>query len=814
MRSPKIPTLFLTTCLLAVSGLMPAAAETGAATVEIFPADVNLKFARDKQTLVVRTTEPNGVNRDVTAAATFTLADPSKAKIEKGVVYPLADGQTTLKVEYQGQSMEVPVKVEEARTEQPVSFRLDVMPIFMKAECNRCHGAARGQDGFRLSLWGFDPEGDHYRLTRELSGRRINLAIPEESMLVTKSTGAAPHTGGKLFEKNSELAATMVRWLAAGAPNDAADVAKPTSLEILPKKLVLESPGQNFKITVRVHYSDGTDRDVSNLALFLTSNEGAAKISKDGVITTGTRGEAFVMARYATFTVGAQVIVIPKGLKYEWPKIEERNFIDQLVDEKLRNLRITPSELCNDETFLRRAFIDITGTLPASEEITKFTSDQDSQKRAKKIDELLARNEFVDVWALKWSELLQVRSGPNNQGGSPKATQNYYNWLRDKFQKNVPMNEIARDLIAASGSNFENPAANYYQIEVDPLKLAEDTAQSFFGIRMKCAQCHNHPFDRWTMEDYRGFVAFFTQIGRKPGEDPREKIIFNSAAGESRHPVDNRVIAPKFLGGDAPDCTGKDRRQVLADWVASPENPYFPQHIANLVWAQYMGRGIVEPVDDVRVSNPASNPELLDALAKKIIEYNYDLRHIVRDICNSRAYQTATRANETNALDDRNFARATIRRMRAEVLLDCISQVTETGDKEKFKGLPLGGRSAQIADGTTSNYFLTTFGRTDRVVVCSREEVGPTLSQALHLLNGTTIEDKITQGGVVKKLMDTNRTPREIAGELFLRCFGRFPTESELVKLEKYWGVTETQPQAYHDIFWALLNAKEFMFNH
>ena len=813
MRSQKITTLFLSACLLAAGGLLHAAAESGATTVEVFPADVNLKFLRDKQTLVVRTTEANGVNRDVTAEAKFILADPGKAKIEKGVVYPVADGQTTLKVEYQGKTIEVPVKVEEAKTDQPVSFRLDVMPVFMKAECNRCHGAARGQDGFRLSLWGFDPEGDHYRLTRELSGRRINLAIPEESMLVTKATGGAPHTGGKLFEKDSEMSKTMVRWLAAGAPNDPADVAKPTSLEILPKKLVLESPGQNFKITVRVHYSDGTDRDVSSLALFLTSNEGAARISKDGVITTGQRGEAFVMARYATFTVGTQVIVIPKGLKYEWPNVEERNFVDKLVDDKLRNLRMTPSEVCNDETFIRRAYIDITGTLPTSEDVTKFTSDQDSQKRAKKIDELLARSEFVDVWALKWSELLQIRSGQNNQG-SPKATQGYYGWLHDKIEQNVPLNEMARQLISASGSNFENFPANYYQLETDPLKLAEDTAQVFFGIRIQCSQCHNHPFDRWTMEDYRGFVAFFTQIGRKPGEDPREKIIFNSGGGESRSLVDNHVVPPKFLGGDAPDCTGKDRRQVLADWVASPENPYFPKHIANLVWAQYMGRGIVEPVDDVRVSNPSSNPELLDALAQKIIDYKYDLRKIVREICNSRAYQTATRANETNALDDRNFAKATIRRMRAEVLLDCISQVTETGDREKFRGLPLGGRSIQIADGNTTNYFLTTFGRKDRQAVCSREEVGPTLSQALHLLNGTTIEDKITQGGVVKKLMDSNRTPREIASELYLRCFGRFPTDNELVKLEKYWGVTETQPQAYHDIFWALLNAKEFMFNH
>ncbi|HEY3901313.1 MAG TPA: DUF1549 and DUF1553 domain-containing protein [Chthoniobacter sp.] len=815
MRSQKrlVPTLFLTAWLLVSGGLVHAAIENGSATFEVFPSDVNLKYVRDKQSLVVRITEPNGVNRNVTTDAKFTLADPTKAKVENGVVYPVADGQTTLKVEYKGQSTEIPVKVEAAKIDPAISFRLDVMPVFMKAECNHCHGAARGQDGFRLSLWGFDPEGDHYRLTRELSGRRINLAIPEDSMLLTKPDGDAPHTGGKLFEKNSEMAKTLIRWVAAGAPNDKPDVAKPTSLEILPKKLVLESPGQNFKVTVRVHFSDGTDRDVTELALFMTSNEGAAKISKDGVITTGLRGESFVMARYATFTVGTQVIVIPKGLKYEWPKVEERNFIDKLVDEKLQNLRITPSELCNDETFLRRAFIDITGTLPTSDEVTKFVADQDSQKRAKTIDELLARPEFVDVWALKWSELLQIRTGNNNQG-SYKATLNYYTWLHDQIEQNVPLNEMARQLISASGSNLENPAVNYYQLETDPLKLAENCAQSFLGIRVQCSQCHNHPFDRWTMEDYRGFVAFFTQIGRKVGEDPREKIIFNSGAGESRSLVDSHVVPPKFLGGDTPDCTGKDRRQVLADWVASPENPYFPQHIANLVWAQYMGRGIVEPVDDVRISNPASNPELLDALAKKIVADNYDLRQIVRDICNSRAYQTATRANETNQLDDRNFAKATIRRMRAEVMLDCISQVTDTGDKEKFRGLPLGARSVQIADGNTTSYFLTTFGRKDRQTVCSREEVGPTLSQALHLLNGTTIEDKITQGGVIKKLMDANRTPREIATELYLRCFGRTPTETELVKLEKYWGVTETQPQAYTDIFWALLNAKEFMFNH
>jgi hypothetical protein len=314
------------------------------------------------------------------------------------------------------------------------------------------------------------------------------------------------------------------------------------------------------------------------------------------------------------------------------------------------------------------------------------------------------------------------------------------------------------------------------------------------------------------MDDYRGFVAFFTQVARKNGEDPRERIVYNRGEGESRHPVGDRIVPPKFLGGEEPDCKGKDRRQVLADWVASPENPYFAHHIANLIWGQYMGRGIVEPVDDVRISNPASNPELLDALAKKIIEYNYDLRRIVRDVCTSRTYQLTTRPNESNALDDRNFAKATIRRMRSEVLLDCITEVTDT--KDKYRGLPTGARAVEIADGRTSNYFLTTFGRKDRETICSREEVGPTLSQALHLINGDTVEQKIAQGGVIKKLMSSNKTPAEIVSELYLRCFGREPTPEELVKIEPYWGVTEEQPAVFNDVFWALLNAKEFMFNH
>jgi len=791
-----------------------AGTSLAANTFEVFPAEVNLKTIRDRQSLVCRITEANGVQRNVTAQAKMAFKDPAMARVENGTVYPVADGTTMLKVEFNGQSVDLPVKVEEAKTEQPISFRLDVMPIFMRNGCNSggCHGSARGKDGFRTSLFGFDPEGDYFRLTREQIGRRINLATPDASMLVTKCIGEAPHTGGKLFTKDSENCQTFIRWIEAGAPNDAKDIGEPTSLEILPKQLLLESPDQKFQVTVRAHYSDGTDRDVTKLALFLSSNDGSAKIDKEGVITTGQRGEAFVMARFHTYTVGTQVIIIPRSLQYTKPKSDERNYVDQLVNAKLDKLRIFPSPICDDETFLRRAHIDVTGTLPTADDIKAFTADKDAQKRAKKVDQLLARTEFVDIWAMKWSELLQIRSGNNQAQASYKSVLTYYTWIREQLENNVPVNEMARQLIASTGTNMDNPATNYYQLEVDPLKLAEDTAQAFFGTRIQCAQCHNHPFDQWTMSDYRGFVSFFAQVGRKSGEDPRERVVFNSGSGDAKHPVDSRVIPPKFLGEENPDCTGKDRRQVLADWIASPKNPFFPRHVANLVWAQYMGRGIVEPVDDARISNPPSNPELLSALAAKLVEYNYDLRHLVRDICTSAAYQRATGVNESNELDDRNFAKGTIRRMRAEVMLDCITQVTET--KDKYKGLPLGARAVEIADGRTTSYFLTTFGRADRENICSREEVGPTLSQALHMLNGDTIEGKIAAGGVVQKLMKANMTPREVASDLFLRCFGRNPTEAELRKLEEHWGVTEEQPKVYTDIFWALMNAKEFMFNH
>jgi hypothetical protein len=389
----------------------------------------------------------------------------------------------------------------------------------------------------------------------------------------------------------------------------------------------------------------------------------------------------------------------------------------------------------------------------------------------------------------------------------------YSNWLTNQISSNVPLNQVVQNLLSASGGTFKNPATNYYQIERDTLKTAENVAQVFMGIRTQCAQCHNHPFDRWTMDDYYSFAAFFAQIGRKQGEDYRETIVFNSGGGDVKHPVGGRVMAPKFLGGAAPDTNGKDRREVLVKWLASPDNPYFATSVANRVWAHFFGLGIVEPVDDVRVSNPASNPELYEALGAKFTSYNYDFKQLVRDICNSQTYQRASAANASNAEDTKNFSHSRIRRIPAENLLDCLSQVT--GVQEKFQGLPLGARAVQIADGNASNYFLTSFGRSPRQTVCAAEATTePTLSQALHMINGDTLTRQISQSGQLQKMLDAGQKPMQVLESVYIACLSRKPSPEETQKFEALLAAEPNPRTAVDDILWAVLNSREFLFNH
>jgi hypothetical protein len=776
---------------------------------------VNLSTTRDRQSIVVQATYDDGITRDVTAEAKLEPGKPALLdRKEPGALFvPKADGETNLKVSFGDKMVSVPVRISQATVETPLSFRLDVMPIFMRAGCNTgsCHGAARGKDGFRLSLFGFDPDGDHFRLTREMVGRRINRAIPADSTLLEKATGSVTHTGGQRFDPTSELYQTLHRWIEAGAPNDdVSKLPKVVGVDLYPKRGVLDGKGSTQQMTLRARYSDGTDRDVTSLAVFLTNNEVSANVSPDGLVTAGDRGEAFVMARFETHTVGSQFIVLPQGLQFKYPDEPEGNWIDTLVEAKLRTLRIAPSELCDDDTFVRRVYLDVIGLPPTLEEYERFSGSTDPAKRARLIDELLERKEFSELWVNKWAEMLQIRTIPNFI--SQKGMFLYYNWLVEKMSKNTPMDQFVQELLGASGGTFKNPATNFYQGTTEQLLLAENVAQVFMGMRIQCAQCHNHPFDRWTQDDYYGFAAFFAQVGRKGGEDYRETIVFNSGGGEVNHPVGGRVMAPKFLGGETPNVAGQDRRVVLAKWLASPQNPWFAKSFANRVWAHFTGVGIVEPVDDVRVSNPPSNPELLDALGEQFTKTRYDLKALVRDICNSRTYQRSTHRNESNASDDKNFAHALVRRIKAENLLDTISVATNT--KDKFPGLPLGARAVQIADGGSSTYFLKTFGRATRETVCSCEvKMEPTLSQALHLLNGDTVNAKIQQGGILPKLL-ARPDPKERITELYIRCLSRRPTPEELDQILPTLTAGANPSQPLEDLFWALLNSREFLFNH
>lgn len=705
---------------------------------------------------------------------------------------------------------------------RPVSFRLDVMPVLFRAGCNSggCHGAAAGKDGFHLSLFGYDPAGDYYRLTRQLPGRRIDLAAPAQSLMLLKATGMVPHSGGRRFKTDSEYYATVLRWIEQGAPDDAANVPQVTGIALSPEKFVFNPADKKRQLQVVASYSDGSTRIVNPLALYLTNNKNTADIDETGTVTAGANGATYVFARFAKYTVGAEVIVLPPG-KVNWPAQPVNNYIDELVDARLKNLRIVPSGLATDEQFVRRVYLDLIGLPPTKAEYERFLRSSASDKRARLVDELLARDEFADLQAARWAEALKVRSDTNATFATDrKAAAAYYDFIRERMKENEPLDRFTRELIASTGSNLKNPAVNLYtmlpQGAYDAKGVAQDVAQIFTGVRVQCAQCHNHPFDRWTQDDYYGFVSFFTGVKRKLASEEREFFIYNDAgAAPAKHLLDGRPMAPKFLGGDAPDVAGKDQRVALAEWLTSKDNTLFRENMANRIWQQFFGRGIVEPVDDVRVSNPPSNRELLQALGKRLADYDFDARQLIRDICNSRTYQLSTIPNPTNRDDDSQFSRQHLRRLRADVLLDSIAAVTAT--PSTFNETPKNYRAVQIPEGVTrsNSYFLKTFG------LCSRESVNasetrmePTLAQTLHLVNGDTLDGKLNRSAVVAELLKENRKPSDILDELFIRAYSRNPSAPEKEKLLHLVSGQKEPRKAWDDIFWALLNSTEFEFNH
>lgn len=792
--------------------LFSAAAETLAA----YPAAIQLENQVDVQRVVVVGTREDGVTIDRTPEVAVTFDKEGIAKYDNGSFISLADGEAVATITHSGNSITVPVKVANAAVNPSPSFVNDVEPVLMKAGCNAgsCHGAAQGKNGFRVSLFGFDPSLDYINLTRDNRARRMNPGSPEDSLLLQKATGDVAHDGGERFAKNTPLYNTLHRWIAEGAKNDPAPPPALVGVEILPKSVVIEGKGSQQRFVVRGLYSDGSDRDVTSLSILSTSDEQTLQLdTATALATAGDQGECYIMARYGSFAVVSKAIVIPQGLTMEWPAdAQPVNYIDEQIFDKLKKLRIQPAVKCSDEVFVRRVYVDILGTLPTPDETRAFLADTAPDKRAKLIDTLLERPEFSELWAMKWADLLRVQTAPNVI--DRKALNRYNDWLRHAVTTNKPMDELVRELLTSQGGNFTSPAVNFYVAEPNPLQMAENVAQVFMGIQLKCAQCHNHPFERWTMDDYYSFAAFFAQVGQKGSNDPRERIIFDRRSGEVNHIKDGRAMAPKFLGGPTPDVAGKDRRAVLAEWLTAPDNPWFAKSIANRVWQQYFGRGITDPPDDVRVTNPPSHPELEDVLAKRLIEVKYDLRALVRDICNSYTYQMSTQPRTPEITDKRNFAYQNIRRLGAEQLLDAIASVTQS--KVKFPGLPLGANAVEVADGNSGNYFLGLFGRPARSTVCTCERrAEPTLAQVLHLINGDTMTAALNaSGGRLEKLASSQLPPAQIAEEVWLAAYSRKPTPEELAQVENYYTAAADKKLALEDIMWSVLNSKEFVFNH
>jgi hypothetical protein len=719
-----------------------------------------------------------------------------------------------------------PVRAEEQATAP--SFRRDVMPIFFRAGCNAgtCHGSARGKDGFMLSLFGYDPAGDYFRTVEDIPGRRVNTAVPAESLLVLKATGGVPHTGGKLFERDSELAKTLLAWIEAGAPDDAGSVPEVTGISLPKKSVVFKSIGQQGSARLTASYSDGTTRDVTDLALFASNNATVADIDKNGRVTAKGSGDTTVFARFNRFTVGAEVIVLPSAEGFVWPKPPENNFIDKLVFERLEKLRIVPSELCDDETFLRRITLDLAARPPTVEEYEAFMADTAADKRARKIDVLLASDDFTDYMTGLWAELFRVKSiDYTGRGDAHKPANAFVAWLHEQVAADRPFDEIVADMATATGStNIDGETGLYTMLikdyRLNPKVLAADFSQLFLGVRMQCAECHNHPFDRWTMDDYYSFVSFFTCVKRKAGSDGRDRrVIFDPTAAPAAHMVDGRPMPAKVLGAVEPAEGEGDPRRALAAWIREPANDLFNRNIANRLWAHLFGMGIVDPVDDFRATNPPANEPLLAALAARFVETGRKMRPLMRDICNSRVYQLSVKPTPSGASDTRQFSHARLRRLRADVLLDSVVAVTGTP-----RSLPrwANGTKAvayfnRVPDSTTGDRVLDTFGQSARGSVCACDtKTDPSLSQVMHFLVGDTAGPRVhtaATSGVLKKILDDHSTPEHVIEAIFIRVLSRRPTSEEMAAMLKI--VAEGKPPAvYEDIFAGLLNSSEFLFNH
>ena len=765
----------------------------------------------------------DGFEVDATERAIVAVNAADKATLDSaGVLRARAAGSLILKATVGAQHVEIPVEIVQPSGE-PLTFVNDVLPILGKAGCSAgaCHAKSDGQNGFRLSVFSFDPKSDYQSIVRGARGRRVFPSAPAESLLLLKATQTVPHEGGERFERDSDAAKTLAEWIGAGMTYRKEKEPALTGVQVFPHERRYRK-GATQRLVVHARYSDGSVRDVTSLAAFASNDKQIAAVTDDGKITVEQlSGQAVVVARFMGM-VGDSLVVVPSDKLLPEEKYKElpvRNFIDELAYARFRQLGIFPSTPCSDAEFLRRASLDTLGILPTSDEARVFLADPDSQKRAKAIDRLLQHPAYADHWASKWADLLR----PNPDRVGVKSVYLLDQWLRESFRENKPYDQFVREIVLTQGNTHVYGPAVIYRDRREPAELTTMFSQLFLGVRLDCAKCHHHPNEKWSQEDFYQMAAFFAPLKQKGGGisapiSGGNETFYVVAGASLKHPVSGEVMKPRPPDGPPAVVEEKtDPRRALADWMLEPANPFFSRAIANRVWSQYFGKGIVDPVDDFRLSNPPSNPALLDALAAELVRSKYDLKSLMRTIMNSHLYQLASEPNDTNAADTRNFSRFYRRRMSAEMMADAICDIT--GVATKYPGLPEGSRAVQAWTYKIDSRTMDAFGRPNSSSDCPCERnVKPTIAQALHLMNSDVLNGKLTSKDAAsrpQRLATSSTSPRDIVTELYLACYGRLPTEDELqLSTAPFTDDPATRRRAIEDVLWALVNSAEFVFNH
>ncbi|MBM3979898.1 MAG: DUF1553 domain-containing protein [Planctomycetes bacterium] len=778
--------------------------------VRVSPAAIEIKHHRQPHAVQVLGTSADGYSLDLRDGATFTSDNPKVATVEGGWVKPVGNGTAKITGTADGKTFAVAVTVTLPDKEPAISFRHEMMPVLSRAGCNAgaCHGYSLGKNGFKLSLRGPDPDLDFFAIVKDSAGRRVNFQQPQNSLLVAKARGDSVHEGGTRFNRGSLSDTIFTSWIAQGAPNDDKDAREVVRVTMVPDKLVLK-PGQSHRVQLVAEYSDGTKRDVTRLGIFAVNNDRFATVDEDGKVTAGVAGETAVLGRFERVFAATGVTTLAAGGAFT-PTPVPAHVIDKPVIEKLNRLKITPSGIAGDEEFLRRVYLDLIGLQPKPDEVRAFLADTDTKKREKVVDALFERPEFVDHWSLKWGDLLQ---NSRNAVSAPALFQ-FREFIRSAVAANTPMDEFTRKMLTAKGGHTDDPASVYLTISKDTNDTIERVTQVFCGVRMLCARCHSHPMENWTQADYFGLASFFTQVSsrqdvRFPNLGNTKFVSVSATAGPATNPRTGRAQPPRFLGGEEPKLEpNTDRRAAYAKWLTDAKNPFFARGLVNRYWSYFFHRGIIDPVDDIRATNPPINPELLDALTADFVKSGFDARHLMRRIVMSQTYQRTGAPNASNKNDDQNFSHAVPRRVPAEALLDSLVQATAIPE-----GLPNGFRAAQLPDASSENPFLRLFGKPQRMDACECErDNGSNMLQALHFLNGKSILGRVRNPGARPALlMQKKMTDDELVKEIYLWSLARFPNEKELALGREFLKLGDDRAAGAQDLMWALLNSKDFL---